>query len=69
MKPNVGGFDRWARILGGIVLLALALFHAVAGSWLIAAYVVGTIGLLTGLAGFCPAYRLVRLDTHGIHHA
>jgi hypothetical protein len=58
MKSNVGGIDRIARILVGAVLIALAATGTVAWwGWL------GVIPLLTGLAGFCPLYPLLGLNT------
>jgi len=66
--PNVGGIDRWIRLLGGTVLLTLAFVHALSGGWLIAAYIFGVIGLGTGLTSFCPAYRIAGLNTHRMHH-
>ncbi len=50
---NVSGVDRGIRIVVGAALLALA----IAGpktpwGW------IGLIPLITGLAGFCPAYLL-----------
>ncbi|NDY92713.1 YgaP family membrane protein [Ideonella livida] len=58
MKLNVGGIDRMARILVGLALVALAATGTV-GVW-------GWIGLVplgTGLAGFCPLYPLIGLNT------
>lgn len=62
MKTNEGGIDRIVRVALGVVLLALVFVgpHTPWG-WL------GLIPLATGLAGVCPLYRLVGLDTckHG----
>jgi hypothetical protein len=58
MKANVGGIDKIARILVGIVLIGLAATGTV-GAW-------GWIGLLplaTGLMGWCPAYTLFGLNS------
>jgi len=57
-KNNVGGLDRGARIVGGIVLIALTLTGTI-GAW-------GWIGLLplaTGALGTCPAYSIFGLST------
>lgn len=66
MKVNEGGIDRVIRVLVGIVLLAVAFLKlgVMDGSvWGIVAAVVGAVALVTGLAGFCPAYVLLGLKT------
>lgn len=51
MLQNVGLFDRTARVLIGLGLIAATLFGVVGGwGW------VGLVPLLTGLVGTCPAY-------------
>jgi len=52
MKQNVGGFDKIARIIVGIALIAFALYTNQ-----FIAYI-GIIPLITGLIGFCPLYTL-----------
>lgn len=69
MAGNVGGADKVVRIVLGIALLALGLFHVATGSWAIAAYVVGTIALATGLLGFCPAWAVFGVSTCSSRHA
>lgn len=63
MLSNVGGMDRGIRILVGIALLALGLFHVVTGAWAIAADIVGAVALITGLFRFCPAWSLCGINT------
>jgi hypothetical protein len=63
MKRNVGGLERPIRILLGVTLLCLAYFHVVSGNFAIAAYVVGAVALVTGLAGFCPAWTALGINT------
>lgn len=58
MTRNVGNTDKWLRIAAGIVLLALGLFGPL-GWW----GLVGLVPLITGLAGTCPVYGLLGLDT------
>lgn len=53
MKKNVGGIDRAARIVVG--LLVLSLFF-VLGEGIRGWALLGVIPLLTGLIGWCPAY-------------
>lgn len=52
---NVGGFDRIARIVLGLVLIVVG-FFLLSGVWGIIVGVVGLILLLTGLVGWCPLY-------------
>ncbi|SEL06589.1 YgaP family membrane protein [Halomonas daqiaonensis] len=58
MKSNVGGIDKIARIVVGAVLILLALTGTI-GVW-------GWIGILplaTGLFNFCPAWKLLDVNT------
>lgn len=58
MKSNVGRIDKIARIVVGALLILLALTGTI-GPW-------GWIGLLplaTGLFNFCPAYKLLGVNT------
>ncbi len=58
MQRNVGGLDRILRIAIGLALAVLAATGAV-GAW-------GWLGvpvLLTGLVGWCGAYRLLGVAT------
>lgn len=58
MQSNVGGIDKVVRIVIGAVLIGLAL-TGIIGAW-------GWIGLLplaTGMFNFCPAYRLLGVNT------
>ena len=57
---NMGRVDRTIRIVIGIALLALTF----QGSWYAWGYI-GIIPLLTGLVGYCPAYKPLRIDTRG----
>jgi hypothetical protein len=58
MQANVGGFDRIARIVLGLVLVGLAVSGAV-GAW---GYI-GLVLLATGAIGWCPAYLPFGLST------
>lgn len=58
MKLNVGGFDRIARIIAGLVLIGLAATGMV-GVW---GYI-GVVPLLTGIFKFCPAYAMFGMNT------
>ncbi|MFD2174187.1 YgaP family membrane protein [Rhodobacter lacus] len=60
-KNNVGGIDKIARIVVGIALIA-AFFLTSGGSmhWLL---LIGVVPLITGLAGTCPLYSIVGINT------
>lgn len=58
MNANVGGIDRVARIVAGVVLIALAATGTV-GVW----GWIGVVPLATGLSGWCPAYLPLGLST------
>jgi hypothetical protein len=58
MTSNVGGFDRIARIVLGLVLIGLTL-GGVIGAW-------GWIGLVplgTAALGYCPLYSVLGFST------
>lgn len=58
MNSNVGGIDKILRIAVGIVLIVLALTGTI-GVW----GWVGVLPLATGLFNFCPAYKLLGINT------
>ncbi|CAO1664151.1 DUF2892 domain-containing protein [Halomonas sp. FeN2] len=58
MNSNVGGIDKILRILVGIVLIVLALTGTI-GLW----GWIGVLPLATGLFNFCPAYKLLGVNT------
>jgi hypothetical protein len=58
MTSNVGGVDRIARIVAGIVLIALVFVGPqTPWGW------IGVIPLATGLLGWCPAYVLFGISS------
>ncbi len=63
MKRNESPVDRIIRVLVGIALIVLGLFGVVSGWLLWAFYIIGAVLLLTGIAGFCPLYALLKLNT------
>lgn len=58
MQVNVGGIDRIARIVVGLVLIALALMGTI-GAW----GWIGLVPLATGIFRFCPAYLPFKFKT------
>jgi len=61
MKVNEGGLDRAARIIGGVALIALAATGTI-GVW----GWIGIVPLATGLAGNCPLYSILGMNTCGL---
>ena len=62
---NMGSLDRVLRIVVALVLAYLAATGMVAGAIAVGAGIVAAIFLITSLIGFCPAYRLIGVDTCG----
>jgi hypothetical protein len=58
MTANIGNADRIARIVAGLLLIALAASGTV-GIW---GYI-GIVPLATGLVNWCPIYRVLGIDT------
>lgn len=57
LEMNVGGTERALRVIVGVLLLSLAI---VAGyTWMY----IGIIPLMTGIMGFCPAYKMLGMNT------
>ena len=65
MGRNMGGFDRIARIVAAIVLAVLAYNGTLQGGMTLGGYIVAAIFLGTSLIGYCPAYRLMGMNTCG----
>ena len=60
MQQNVGGVDRIARIVVGLILLSLV-FVGPKTLW----GLIGLVPLATGSLGWCPAYLPFGLKTCG----
>ena len=57
-EKNMGGIDRLIRLVVGLLLLALMALNVIGvWGWL------GVIPLVTGILGFCPAYKPFGLNT------
>jgi len=58
MKTNMGTADRAIRVIAGVILIALVFIGPqTAWGW------IGLVPLLTALAGTCPAYSLLGINT------
>ncbi len=58
MKSNIGGVDKFVRIVLGVVLISLV-FWGPKTLW----GLLGFIPLITGAIGFCPLYLPFRITT------
>jgi hypothetical protein len=59
MKHNVGGYDRWIRIFGGMGILSFVFVPPSTNwAWL------GLIPLLTGVFQICPIYALFGISSN-----
>lgn len=61
MTPNEGTIDRIVRFVAGVVLLGLTFAVEGAVAWILA--IIGLVLLVTAVVGFCPAYRLLGINT------
>jgi hypothetical protein len=60
---NVGTWDRIARILLGLALFILGMSGIFAPTLSVALRIVALVPIATGAFGWCPLYRLLRIDT------
>lgn len=60
---NVAAWDRAARIVVGIALLAVGALGVVGGAAAVACKLFGWVPLLTGLLGWSPLYALLGIST------
>lgn len=58
MKTNMASWDRAARVVVGLILIALALTGTI-GVW----GWIGVVPVLTGLVGSCPMYSILGIKT------
>lgn len=58
LRRNEGSIDRVLRVIVGLAILSLVFFGP-RTAW---GYL-GLVPLITGLVGFCPAYRLLGINT------
>ena len=56
MGANVGGIDKILRIIAGVALVGWAAMGGPLWAW------IGVVPLLTGVLGFCPAYKLLGIE-------
>jgi hypothetical protein len=61
----VGGVERGIRLALGVLLIALA-YGSTFPQWAaVVCYLAGAVAIGTGLGGFCPAWKLLGINTCG----
>ena len=63
MKTNESTADRIIRVVLGAVLAALAISGVAAGGLTVVAWALAALLVVTGVAGFCPLYAVLRFST------
>ena len=63
MTCNVGGIERPIRIVLGILLIGVGAFAGLTPVGVGVTLGLGTIALVTGAIGFCPAWSLFGINT------
>jgi len=67
VKANVGGIDKKARMIFGVILLVwpfLAGGVSAAGTVGIISMIAGAVFLVTGLINFCPIWAVIGVNTN-----
>ena len=63
MKKNVGNADRLIRLLFVAAIVVLYFLNIINGPVAIVLFVLAGILLITSLAGFCPLYALLGINS------
>jgi hypothetical protein len=63
MLKNVGSADRILRIAAAIVVAVLIITGVLTGAAAVIFGIIAAVLLLTGFAGFCPLYYILKLTT------
>jgi len=62
-KKNVGTQEGRMRMVLGIILLALPPMFLFPVWATVITYVLGLVALITGVLGYCPAWKIFGIDT------
>lgn len=68
MIRNEGAADRTIRLVVGAAALLLSSWVGVGSVGGILLLVVASVGLVSGAAGFCPTYLLLKISTNPTFH-
>ncbi len=61
---NEAGWDRFIRVVAGLLLAYIPWAGYVAGGLGLAVGLIGFVLLVTGIVGFCPLYRVLGVRTN-----
>ncbi|MFM8551829.1 MAG: DUF2892 domain-containing protein [Nitrospiraceae bacterium] len=67
MACNLGNTERAIRVIVGGILVTVGYLADISMGAVIAVYLSGTIALMSGIAGFCPAWKLLGINTCPVH--
>ena len=62
-KTNESKLDKNIRLVVGVAALLLGIF-VLSGGWQIVAILIGILGIITGLTGFCGVYKILGIKTN-----
>ena len=65
-RKNMGSKERWARVIGGALIVAWSLTQIGLTQAGLVLAISGVLTALTGLSGFCPACALVGRKSLGV---
>ena len=68
MKKNLGNLDRIIRIAIALVIAFMIFGTSLSGGWGIFLSAVGGLFFLTGVAGDCPIYWMLGINTCQVKH-
>ena len=63
MKKNMGGMDRFLRLIIALAVSALSYFGVISGTLATVLLILAGIFVLTSLVSFCPLYTLFGVNT------
>lgn len=63
MCTNIGKYERFLRVVLGLILLLVAFNNYVSGTLMWIVYIVGVILFITGIVGWCGLYHVMGCST------
>lgn len=63
MQPNIGNTDRIIRVIAAMLIATLLFSGNIQHEIAIPAGIVATLLLLTGFTGYCPLYKIFKINT------